>query len=268
MSAPAPITFSFGANWQAFLAGMPADALERALADSRRWLRDEEVAGREILDLGCGSGLHSLVFLQRGAARVRSLDSDPRSVAATRSLWEGAGRPPQWTVEEGSVLDPALIARLRAAPVDVVYSWGVLHHTGALWQAFANACALVRPGGLLWISLYAKGPRYAHDLALKQRYNAASAFGKRLLAQRFVLRVMWARLRRGRNPFAWNERKARGMDTWHDIIDWLGGLPYEVADVDETVAAARAQGLTLREVEVAPEGSCHVLLFRRDAPGG
>lgn len=268
MSAPAPITFSFGANWQAFLASMPADALERALADSRRWLRDEDVTGKAILDLGCGSGLHSLVFLQRGAARVCSIDSDPCSVAATRSLWERAGRPPQWTVEEGSALDPVLITRLRAESYDVVYSWGVLHHTGALWQAFANACALVKPGGLLWISLYAKGPRYAHDLALKQRYNAASTFGKRMLARRFVLRIMWARLRRGRNPLAWNERKARGMDTWHDIIDWLGGLPYEVASVDETVAAAQAQGLVLCEVEAAPEGSCHVLVFRRTEVGG
>ncbi len=102
MSAPAPITFSFGENWQDFLKTMPGDALERALADSRQWLSDEQVAGKSIVDLGCGSGLHSLVFLQRPAARVLSFDSDALSVAATRGLWEQAGRPAQWTVAEGS----------------------------------------------------------------------------------------------------------------------------------------------------------------------
>lgn len=262
MNAPAPITFSFGENWQAFLKTMPADALDRALADSRQWLSDGQVAGKAIVDVGCGSGLHSLVFLQRGAARVVSLDSDPRSVAATRGLWERSGRPAPWTVAEGSILDTGLVERLRSEPFDVVYSWGVLHHTGAMWQAIDHACSLVKPGGLLWLSLYAKGPQYARDLMLKQRYNAASAFGKRMLAWRFVLRVMWARLRRGSNPFAWNERKARGMDTWHDIIDWLGGLPYEVASVDEVVTTVQARGFALKQVEPAPEGSCHVFLFQ------
>ncbi len=160
------------------------------------------------------------------------------------------------------MLDVALINRLRSELFDVVYSWGVLHHTGAMWQAIDHTCSLVKLGGLLWISLYAKGPQYARDLALKQRHNAASAFGKRMLAWRFVPSVMYARLRRGCNPLAWNERKARGMDTWHDIIDWLGGLPYEVATVDEVVAAAQARGFTLKRVEPAPEGSCHVFLFQ------
>ncbi len=268
MNGPTPITFSFGENWQAFLRTMPADALARALADSQHWLSNQQVAGKSIADLGCGSGLHSLVFLQRGAARIHSLDSDPRSVTATRGLWEQAGRPAQWTVDAGSVLDAALIGRLGSEQFDIVYSWGVLHHTGAMWQAIDHACSLVKPGGLLWISLYAKGPQYAYDLALKQRYNAASAFGKRMLAWRFVLRVMYARLRRVRNPFAWNEGKARGMDTWHDIVDWLGGLPYEVASVEEVVAVVGARGFSLKQVEPAPEGSCHVFLFQADVVVG
>jgi SAM-dependent methyltransferase len=263
--APDAVTFSFGANWQDFISTMPGDAVERALADHRRWLEDVVVQGARVLDIGCGSGLHALVFQLRGAGAVTAIDRDPASVAATRQLRGRLGSPAGWTVEEGSILDQGLVERLALSPFDIVYSWGVLHHTGALWQALEHAFRLVAPGGRLWISLYAAGPRYARHLALKQRYNAASRLGKWWLERRHIALIMWGRLRQGRNPWAWNQAKERGMDTWHDLLDWLGGLPYEVAGIGAVVAAAGARGFSALRIAEAPEGSCQIFLFQRAA---
>jgi SAM-dependent methyltransferase len=147
-----------------------------------------------------------------------------------------------------------------------VYSWGVLHHTGAMWEAVENATRLLAPGGILWISLYKKGPRYEKDLALKKRYNAASELGKRWLIGRRVLRFMLRRLKRFQNPLAWNEKKRRGMTRYHDIVDWLGGLPYETATEDEVVRFMRKRGLILERIDAHKEGGCSSYVFSLPGP--
>lgn len=253
------ITFSFGKNWSDYLTTVAAAEMEGARRDLEHWLGPDWVEGRTVLDIGSGSGIHSLGFLTLKARSVRSFDYDPNSVSATRSLWEKAGRPAHWVVSEGSVLDEAFLGTLGA--FDLVYSWGVLHHTGAMWKALENAARRVKPGGKLFISLYASGPRYAADLALKQRYNAASALGKRMLEYRWIANLMLGRLLRGRNPFAWNEKRERGMNVYHDLIDWLGGLPYEVAGDDETLCFFRTRGFVLERIRVAGEGGCSIFVF-------
>ena len=253
------ITFSFGKNWSNFVTTVTAREIESARRDLEEWLGASSVEGRTVLDIGSGSGIHSLCFLSMGASRVRSFDVDPFSVQATRTLWEDAGRPASWIVSEGSVLDRAFLKSLDR--FDLVYSWGVLHHTGALWEALHNASSLVRPGGRIFISLYASGPRYAEDLALKRRYNAASPLGKRLMEWRWIANIMFARLIHFQNPLSWNERRERGMNVYHDLIDWLGGLPYEVAGEDETVIFFRKRGFILERIKVNGEGSCNIYVF-------
>ena len=108
-------------------------------------LGTSDLAGRTFLDIGCGSGLFSLAALQLGA-KVHSFDYDPDAVATTRQLRDRYAPDSDWRVEQGSVLDSSLISRL--GQFDIVYSWGVLHHTGALWEALDAACRLVAPGGL------------------------------------------------------------------------------------------------------------------------
>ena len=253
------ITFSFGRNWHDYVATVADREAESARQDIEFWLGSGRVEGRTVLDIGSGSGLHSLAFLNMKASRVRSFDADPYSVQSTRSLWEKAGSPEAWTVGDGSILDDAFLEAL--GHYDIVYSWGVLHHTGAMWQAVGNAAALVRPGGQFFISLYASGPRYEADLALKRKYNAASETGKRMMEWRWIANVMLGRLLRGRNPFAWNEKYVRGMNVFHDLRDWLGGLPYEVASEDEVVVFLRKRGFVLERIRVNGEGSCNIYVF-------
>jgi SAM-dependent methyltransferase len=255
------ITFSFGQNWRDFLSAADQEAIDLARVDIEHWLGTESLETRTVLDVGCGSGLHSLAFHLKGASKLVSFDYDPHSVTATRSLWEGAGRPASWTVRRESILDDAFVAALGT--FDVVYAWGVLHHTGNMWKAIENTFALTAEGGICWLALYQKGPRYARDLALKQRFNRAPATIKKLMIWQLILKTMAYRASRGGNPLRWNERKERGMDSYHDIVDWLGGLPYEVASVDELLAAGDARGFEPIDVLEALEGGCSVVTLRR-----
>lgn len=257
------ITFSFGENWQDFLETVTEEELALAEADILEHIPRERIEGARVLDIGCGSGIHSLCFQRLGATDLHSFDYDPNSVAATTATRAKFGSTAGWTVEHGSVLDPAYLEAL--GDFDIVYSWGVLHHTGSMWEAIGNAMGKVRPGGMFWITLYVKGPNYERDLALKQRYNEADERGKRKMVRRHILREMYIRLQRGKNPLAWNETKARGMNVYNDIVDWLGGLPYEVASEQETVAFARERGFEPLFVDPRSERTCALYVFERKA---
>ena len=255
------VTFSFGRNWKEFLGTVGDDEVKKAERDISEWLGEGSVSGKDVIDVGSGSGIHSFAFVRLGAQRVHSFDYDKFSVEATSRLWSAGGEPGHWAVEHGSVLDKEYLDSL--GQFDIVYSWGVLHHTGEMWKAVKNCFGLVREGGTVWIALYQKGPRYAADLALKQKYNAASDFGKRVMVYGRILRIMLSRARHLKNPFRWNEKSARGMNRYHDLIDWLGGLPYEVAGEDEVVRAAAERGLVLERISVANEGACSIYVFRQ-----
>ena len=221
------ITFSFGRNWRAFNETITQDQIASAVEDIRSWFPPDRLEGRSVVDVGCGSGLSSLAFHLLGAGRIVSFDRDPDCVHAAREHWTAAGSPAHWTLALGSATDRAFLAGLGR--FDIVYSWGVLQHTGMMWESIGNVASLVGDGGAFLIGIYAKGPNYPRHLAMKLAYNRASSLGKRVMVAKAIGRKMWKRLKRGENPFAWNEKKARGMSTYHDILDWLGGLPYEVA---------------------------------------
>jgi len=254
------LTFSFGKNWKDYLNTIDEAEISKAKYDIEEWLDINSVSGKTVLDIGSGSGIHSLAFYLLGAKSVYSFDFDKNSVEATRYLWEKEGKPKNWIISQGSILDKEYLKSF-SENFDIVYSWGVLHHTGAMWEAIDNSIKLVKPGGILWISLYAKGPRYPKDLALKMKYNSASSFGKKLMLFKRIGRRMLSRLRHFQNPFAWNEKKSRGMNVYHDFIDWLGGLPYEVASEDEVLKICRKKGLILEKIKVKSEGGCSIYVF-------
>jgi 2-polyprenyl-6-hydroxyphenyl methylase/3-demethylubiquinone-9 3-methyltransferase len=255
------LTFSFGENWRSFVATISTEALDGAVRDLTYWLDPSRIAGKSVLDIGSGSGLHSLAFHQLGAGSVRSFDMDPKSVEATTILWHGAGAPASWQVTSGSILDDSFVTSL--GKFDIVYCWGVLHHTGELWEAMRRTVELVEPGGCLWLAIYVSGPNYAKHLATKRRYNRASLLGKRVMEALTVSRWVLGNARRTRNPLKWLPEKERGMNYLHDTRDWLGGLPYEVASADEVVTFCRKHGLVLDRIATAPEGSCTRYLFSR-----
>ncbi|HEX8118574.1 MAG TPA: class I SAM-dependent methyltransferase [Pyrinomonadaceae bacterium] len=264
--------FEFGENWSRFLAALDDERIREAVESLKRMLEVESLEGRSFLDIGSGSGLFSLAARRLGA-RVHSLDYDPRSVACTRELRRRYfPEDPAWKVEEGSALDADYIRSLGL--FDVVYSWGVLHHTGEMWKGLENAQLPVAPGGRLFVAIYNDtGTQAQRWKWIKKTYNrlprplrppfAALAVASDELKP--ALRAL-VTLRPQEYVRRWTGHgKNRGMSHWRDIVDWVGGYPYEVATPDEIFDFYRARGFTLTKLKCGGVGlGCNEFVFVRD----
>lgn len=263
--------FAFGANWRDFLDCLDDRRIAEAEKSLRSLLGRDRLDGLTFLDIGSGSGLSSLAARRLGA-RVHSFDYDRDSVACTAMLREryfaGDGA---WTVEPGSVLDTGYLARLGA--FDVVHAWGVLHHSGAMYQALANAAARVEPGGILAFALYRRTPFCGPWTWEKRWYSQARPAGRRLARHVYVGLMRLSFLLRGRD-FAGYVRSYvsnRGMNFDHDVHDWLGGYPYESASAAEVAANMESLGFTHVRSSLLPPSlgvfgsGCNEYVYRRTA---
>jgi 2-polyprenyl-3-methyl-5-hydroxy-6-metoxy-1,4-benzoquinol methylase len=260
--------FGFGKNWSRFVRGSFSDQrVEIAKSHILKFLGRADLVGLDLLDIGCGSGLHSLAAYRAGARRIRSFDYDSDSVATTRRLWRHAGEPNDWTVERGDVLDEAYIGSLGQWPF--VYCWGVLHHTGEAWKAIENAQKTVAPGGLFYLALYSADVQSPSEqafwLAKKQEYNCSDYFGRRRMAAWYIWNYMMGK-NLAKAPYVLvrmiQHRYQRGMSLLTDIHDWLGGWPMEYTH-DQQVVDLLEQKRGFRLVNVATGQACTEFLFER-----
>ena len=263
--------FEFGQNWSQFLLSIDEERIQQAEKSLKDMLEVESLEGKSFLDIGSGSGLFSLAARRLGA-RVHSLDFDPKSVACTRQLKKNYfHEDPSWKIEEASVLDDEHMKSL--GQFDVVYSWGVLHHTGQLWTALENAQERVASGGNLFIALYNDtGSQAARWYWVKKTYNGLPGIFKTpfafLVTVPGELKLMAASiltLNPRRYIDSWTGyRRNRGMTKWRDIIDWVGGYPYEVSTPDAVFDFCRARGFTLTKLKCGYVGlGCNEFVFVR-----
>jgi SAM-dependent methyltransferase len=233
--------FEFGRNWHGFVRrNFTQERVDVSRQRILKFIGRDDAQGMEFLDIGCGSGLHSLAMLQAGAKRVHSFDYDPNSVAAAKLLWEKAGKPPNWTIERGDALDPVYMASL--GKWQFVYSWGVLHHTGSMWQAVRNAQSTVADGGEFYIALYSADadflPSKEFWLEAKPRYVKGGWLTRRRMEWWYIWNYYLYRDLGKTGAFirrVIEHRLQRGMDLFADLRDWLGGWPMEYAGDQETV---------------------------------
>lgn len=259
--------FRFGENWRRFLSTLDEERIQQAEKSLLDMLAVESLAGLKFLDIGCGSGLFSLAARRLGAT-VYSLDYDPESVACAEELkrrfFQG---DKQWTIESGSALDGEYISSL--GKYDIVYSWGVLHHTGDMWLALENAAIPVKRNGKLFISIYNdQGVISDIWLKVKKAYNKGG-FSRGLVMALYIpyfaaIAVAGGLIRNGNPLSRFSEyRKERGMSLYHDWIDWLGGLPFEVATVEELFKFYKAKGFRLDALKTTNRLGTNELVFRK-----
>jgi 2-polyprenyl-3-methyl-5-hydroxy-6-metoxy-1,4-benzoquinol methylase len=263
--------FAFGDNWRAFLDVLDDERIREAEQSLVGMLGMPSLDGKRFLDAGSGSGLFSLAAYRLGAETVHSFDFDPASVGCAIELRRRYGDPERWVVERGDVLDPAYLSRLGRW--DVVYSWGVLHHTGDMWRALENVAGLVAADGRLFVALYNdQGPRSRAWKLVKRLYNRLPSslrtpYAVAVMAPRELLRLAYLIVAGGPQAYvrSWTQYKqSRGMSRWHDLIDWVGGYPFEVATPDEVFDFLRERGFTLKGLVTAKGTSgCNQFVFAR-----
>lgn len=267
MASSSTYRYEFGKNWTRFVQ---KSANEERVAIARRHILNfigrDDLSGLNFLDIGCGSGIHSLAAYQAGAGKIHGFDYDVNSVNATQIMRRRADEPPNWTVERGDVLNEEYVATL--GKWNFVYSWGVLHHTGDVWRAIENASKTVAEGGLFYIALYSEDaqsdPQFWLDV--KQKYNRASQLRRRLMEWWYVWHFVM-----DRDPFRSRyvlarivrHRFTRGMSFFADIRDWLGGWPMEFVRDADVIKYLAERGF--EKVNIKAGEACTEFLFRLGA---
>jgi 2-polyprenyl-3-methyl-5-hydroxy-6-metoxy-1,4-benzoquinol methylase len=267
--------FEFGKNWARFLADLNEERVSFAVGSLREMLGVASLAGKSFVDIGSGSGLFSLAARRLGA-RVHSFDYDPHSVACTAALRQRFfPGDDNWSVAEGSALDTAYLSSLGR--FDIVYSWGVLHHTGKMWEALGNVAPLVAAHGKLFIAIYNdQGSRSRRWLAAKRIYNRLPT---PLKAPWAVIAIAPTELKAAGTALVGGKfgsylrewrvvDRTRGMNRWRDVIDWVGGYPFEYASPDEIFDFYRARGFQLSRLRSKGAGfGCVQYVFdKTDGP--
>jgi 2-polyprenyl-6-hydroxyphenyl methylase/3-demethylubiquinone-9 3-methyltransferase len=239
--------FKFGENWASFARLIDAERIALAVS-SLQELVGPDLSGKSFLDIGCGSGLSSLAAAKLGAKPILATDIDPRSVETTIRLLSSSQPTESFRVRTISVFDlgPAEIGHF-----DVVYSWGVLHHTGAMWRAIEHAATFTKPDGIFVLAIYNKTPLCGLWRLEKSIYSRASRPTQRWILTIYRAALYAAQLIRLRNPWhrAAMYKVERGMDQEHDFHDWLGGYPYESATPDEIRRFLSARGFRLQHAQ-------------------
>ncbi len=262
--------FDFGKNWEEFSnKALSPERIQQARSDFQSLTAGVEVEGKTFLDIGFGQGLTLLIASEMGAKAVgcdiNSISSEVLEFNKTKfPELKGCSIP----VVIGSVLDPNIINDLKKTDFlngnlyDIVHSWGVLHHTGNMWEAIKNSCSLVRPNGYLIISIYNHHWTSQIWLLVKWLYNKSPGLIRKLFVYSFLPVIYIAKfLVTGRNP----KKSKRGMDFYYDVIDWVGGYPYEYATKDKVIEYIKRLGFKcLRFIPAGVPTGCNEFIFQRE----
>lgn len=253
--------FGFGKNWKSFSERLrPEDyfgakeSLEKLIPN----LKD-----KTFLDVGCGSGLFAIAASALGAKEVLGTDVDPECIATSKKLvdkvyeWDPKVRKDAIEFRTESILGE----NISSERYDIVYSWGVLHHTGDMYKAFDAIKNLVEDRGILVLAIYNRHFTSPMWKAVKYTYVKSPQFIRKILIFLFLIVKFFGVLITSRqNPL----KRKRGMRYYTDVVDWVGGYPYEYASIDEVRDFFKARGFVLKNcIKTAGFTGCNEFVFQR-----
>ena len=252
--------FNFGSNWEEFSKRrVDQRRLEMARDSLQSLLGKPSLIGKSFLDVGCGSGLFSIAAHQLGARKVVGIDVNPHCVATSQANRD--------ILAPGSRIDFCVASALERKQLasfgtfDFVYAWGSLHHTGSMWDAVRNVSSCVAPEGILILAIYNKHITSPVWKTIKRIYNQVPGVVQRCMIVTFAGIIYVAKLVVTQsNPL----KKERGMDFWFDVIDWVGGYPYEYAAPDIVTNRVCDEGFILqRFISAQVPTGCNEFVFNR-----
>lgn len=253
--------FDFGENWKDFSANaLSQQKIFEAVASIDDLLSAEKVRNKKVLDIGCGSGIFSIALVKLGAEKVIATDISANSIEIAKKNAETYLSPEEASriiFLQDDILNTALGE--KKGQFDVVYSWGVLHHTGEMHRAIKAAADFVKKGGYFVAAIYNRHWSSVIWLRVKSFYNALPDAGKKIMVYAFYPVIYMAKLLvTGRRP----DRSERGMDFYYDVVDWLGGYPYEYAKKEEIYNFVKNAGFVCEKTiaATAPTG-CNQFVF-------
>jgi ubiquinone/menaquinone biosynthesis C-methylase UbiE len=253
--------FDFGQNWQDFSASRLDDLhIEQARQHFRELMADVNLAGKTFLDVGFGQGLSLLIAHQEGAV-VTGMDINPKCAQVVEKNQQALGVEEDIETIVGSVLNPEDLAKLQGRQFDIVHSWGVLHHTGDMASAINNVCRFVKPDGHLVLAIYNRHWSSLPWLWVKWFYCQVPRVVQKIMIGLLYPVICLAKfLVTGQNPF----RMSRGMDFFYNVVDWVGGYPYEYASIDEIVELTKSKGFdAVKTVPAKVPTGCNEFVFKK-----
>ncbi len=260
------LRFEFGDNWKNYVENyLDDDKIREAEKSLKSFMGLKDLRGKTFLDIGCGTGMFSLAAFNLGA-KVISFDFDANSVECCKLLRERFGNDKRWEIRQGSVLSKKFMNSLPQA--DIVYSWGVLHHTGKMYEAIRSASEKVKPKGLFLIAIYNKvGGRFGSKFSLnvKKAYNKSPAIIKNLMVFSKIIAFFMYNMITMQNPLKKisSYKSKRGMSWYYDIVDGMGGYPFDYASAEEIFTFCRKLGFSLINIKTTNGKDNNEFLFKK-----
>ena len=254
--------FSFGKNWQGYSkVALNPERIEQGRQALKDLLAGIPLINQSFLDIGFGQGLTAHLASQMGA-KVTGVDIDLDNIDAAKNIQLKMGIASPLDLRIGSILDGKIVDQLRQLGTwNVVHSWGVLHHTGNMDLAVKNAASLVAQDGYFVCAIYNRHWSSLPWLFIKWFYNLLPAIGQQLMVSLFYPIIYLAKwLVTGKNP----KDKLRGMDFFFDVVDWVGGYPYEYASCEEFRKLVEPLGFKcIKEIPAEVPTGCNEFVFKR-----